>query len=175
MNDEPFTGFEDFVRETYEAFLRYAQYRGSDLHSAQDAVQVAYLNLFRKWETISSKSGSLSGYGRTAVRHALTDQFRRSKSGLTVFMPDHEMPERASSIGIPDAAYEIAREGLDELIAGLPPKMRNVVTLCLIQDLSPAEAGKRLRLKEETVKHYIRAAVKRLQKAVSEPSEEVTA
>jgi len=174
VNDEPFAGFEDFVRETYEAFLRYAQYRGSDLHSAQDAVQVAYLNMFRKWEALSG-TGSLSGYGRTAVRHAVTDQFRRNKSGRTVTMPDHEMPEQVSSIGIPDAAYETARAGIDELIAGLPPKLREVVTLCLIQDMSPAAAGDRLRLNEETVKRYIRLAVARLQKAVSEPSEEVTA
>lgn len=175
MNDEPFAGFEDFVRETGEAFLRYALYKGSDLHSAQDAVQDVYLKMLRKWESISSKSGSLSAYGRTAVAHAVTDQFRRKVSSRTVTVPDHEIPDRASIIGIPDAAYEMTREGIDELISGLPERQRQVIILCVIQDMSPAHAAAHLGLKEETVKHYILAAVMRLRKAVSEPSEEVTA
>jgi RNA polymerase sigma factor (sigma-70 family) len=175
VNDEPFAGFEDFVRETGEAFLRYARYKGSDLHSAQDAVQDVYLNMFRKWETISRKSGSLSAYGRAAVAHAVADQFRRKANSRTATVPDHEIPELASNIGIPEAAYEMAREGIDELISGLPDRQRQVIILCVIQDFSPAHAGTLLGLKEETVKRYIIAAVKRLQKAINEPSEEVTA
>ncbi|MER7709069.1 sigma factor-like helix-turn-helix DNA-binding protein [Streptomyces werraensis] len=67
------------------------------------------------------------------------------------------------------------REGIDELIAELPERQRQVITLCILQDLSPAVVAKRLRIKEESVKRYIKAAANNLKKSIYESSEEVTA
>jgi RNA polymerase sigma-70 factor (ECF subfamily) len=67
------------------------------------------------------------------------------------------------------------KEGIDELVAKLPDRQRQVITLCVLQDISPEDAGKRLRLKEESVKSYIRMAVKNLKKYINETGEEGTA
>ncbi|WP_236260188.1 RNA polymerase sigma factor [Streptomyces hygroscopicus] len=101
------------------------------------------------------------------------DQFRRNQRVTPA--PSQELPEQASRIGIPDAAYEMIKEGIDELVAKLPDRQRQVITLCVLQDISPEDAGKRLRLKEESVKSYIRMAVKNLKKYVNETGEEGTA
>lgn len=168
----PGADFESFVLETIEAFSRLARAEAGDLHSAQDAVQVAYLNMYRRWEKISARQGSLTGYGRTAVKNAVKDQFRRNKRMVVV--PVHELPEIESGIGVPGAAYEVVKEGIDALVAGLPERQREVITLCVLQDLSPAEVAQRLQIKEESVKRYITAATNNLKKSINEHGEEVT-
>nr|WSW64610.1 sigma-70 family RNA polymerase sigma factor [Streptomyces sp. NBC_00998] len=164
--------FEAFVLETSAVFSRVARAESGDLHSAEDAVQVAYLRMFSSWEKLSARQGSLVAYGRTAVKNAVIDQFRRNQR--MVSLPVQEIPEQESVTGIPDAAYEMVKEGIDELVACLPERQRQVITLCVLQDLSPEDAGKRLGLKEDSVKRYIHAAIKNLKKSVNEFGEEVT-
>ncbi|MBZ6086663.1 sigma-70 family RNA polymerase sigma factor [Streptomyces olivaceus] len=171
----PGADFESFVLETIEAFSRLARTQAGDLHSAQDAVQDVYLNMYRRWETISEREGSLTAYGRTAVKRAVIDQFRRNKRMVTVPVPVHELPETESGIGIPDAAYEMIKEGIGELVSDLPERQREVITLCILQDLSTAEVAQRLQIKEESVKRYIKAAANNLKKSIDKHSEEATA
>lgn len=165
--------FEAFVLQTSEVFLRAARAKAGDPHSAEDAVQSVYLRMFQSWEKLSTRRGSLVGYGRRAVVNAVIDQFRKNQRLITA--PVQELPEETSGIGIPGATYEAVREGIDELVAELPERQRQVVSLCILQDLSTAEVGARLGLREDSVRRYVSAAVKRLQKVVLESSEEVTA
>ncbi|AJE38697.1 RNA polymerase sigma factor [Streptomyces nodosus] len=168
------TDFEAFVLETSEAFSRVARAEArGDLHSAEDAVQVVYMRMFSSWEKIVAGSGNRAAYGRTAVRNAVKDQFRRSQR--TISFPLQELPDQESQTGIPGAAYEVIKEGIDDLVSKLPDRQRQVITLCVLQEMSPEEAGKRLRLKEESVKSYIRMAIKNLKKFVNETGEEATA
>ncbi|MFJ2102895.1 RNA polymerase sigma factor [Streptomyces anulatus] len=167
------TDFEAFVLETSAVFSRVAQAEAGDLHSAEDAVQIAYMRMFTSWEKIVARPGNRVAYGRIAVKNAVKDQFRRNRRVSPA--PLQELPEQESQIGIPDAAYEIIKEDIDALVAKLPDRQRQVVTLCVLQDMSPAEAGKRLRLKEESVTKYIRVAIKNLKKYVYETGEEETA
>ncbi|GGJ61891.1 hypothetical protein [Streptomyces brasiliensis] len=49
-----------------EAFSRLARVEAGVLHSAEDAVQDVYLNMYRRWATISAQEGSLTADGRIA-------------------------------------------------------------------------------------------------------------
>ncbi|MFE0457241.1 RNA polymerase sigma factor [Streptomyces sp. NPDC058914] len=66
------------------------------------------------------------------------------------------------------------KEGIDELIDSLPEQQREVITLCILQDLSPDVVAQRLQIKEESVKRYIKAAANSLKKSINDHSEEVT-
>ncbi|MFB6680186.1 RNA polymerase sigma factor [Streptomyces sp. NPDC056390] len=169
----PGADFESFVLETIEAFSRLARAQAGDLHSAEDAVQDVYLKMYQRWATISAHQGSLTAYGRTAVKRAVIDQFRRNKR--TVMVPVHDIPESESGIGSPEAAYEMIKEGIDELVKRLPERQREVITLCVLQDLGTEEVAQRLQIKEESVKRYIKAAANNLKNSINESSEEVTA
>ncbi|MFE0457244.1 sigma factor [Streptomyces sp. NPDC058914] len=105
----PGADFESFVLETIEAFSRLARAQAGDLHSAQDAVQDVYLNMYRRWDFLTAGTGSLTAYGRTAVKRAVIDQFRRNKR--MVMVPVHELPEKESGIGVPEVAYEMINNG----------------------------------------------------------------
>ncbi|MEU8717925.1 sigma-70 family RNA polymerase sigma factor [Streptomyces sp. NPDC048663] len=168
------TDFEAFVLETSAVFARVARAEArGDLHSAEDAVQIAYMRMFSSWEKIVAKPGNRTAYGRTAVKNAVKDQFRSNRH--TISFPLQELPDQESQTGIPGAAYEIIKEGIDDLVSKLPGRQRQVITLCVLQEMSPEEAGKRLRLKEESVKSYIRMAIKNLKKFINETGEEETA
>ncbi|MFD8731625.1 MULTISPECIES: RNA polymerase sigma factor [unclassified Streptomyces] len=167
------TDFEAFVLETSAVFSRVARAEAGDPHSAEDAVQIAYMRMFTSWEKIVARPGNRTAYGRIAVKNAVKDQFRRNRHVSPA--PLQELPEQESRIGIPDAAYEFIKEDIDALVAKLPDRQRQVVTLCVLQDMSPEEAGKRLGLKEESVTRYIRIAIKNLKKYVHETGEEGTA
>ncbi|MBH5338811.1 RNA polymerase sigma factor [Streptomyces pactum] len=169
----PGADFESFVLKTIEAFSRLARAQAGDPHSAEDAVQDAYLKLYRRWDQLIAGHGSLTAYGRTVVRRAVIDQFRRNKR--MVLTPVRELPETESGIGIPEAAYEVIKEGIDELVARLPERQREVIILCVLQDVSPAVVAQRLQIKEESVKRYIKAAANNLKKSINEHSEEATA
>lgn len=69
----------------------------------------------------------------------------------------------------------MVKEEIDELVASLPGRQREVITLCVLQDLSPAVVAQRLQIKEESVKRYIKAAANSLKKSINEHGEEVTA
>lgn len=95
------TDFEAFVLETSAVFSRVARAEAGDPHSAEDAVQVAYMRMFRSWEKIVARSGSRAAYGSLAVKDAVIDQFRRNQRMFPA--PLQELPEQESWIGIPGA------------------------------------------------------------------------
>ncbi|MFC8918306.1 RNA polymerase sigma factor [Streptomyces sp. NPDC057116] len=165
--------FESFVVDTHAVFSRVARAETGDLHSAEDVVQTTYMRMFQKWERLTAEPGSLKRYGRTTIKREAIDQFRRNQRVISV--PPQDIPDQESAVGIPDAAYEMIKEGIDDLVAQLPDRQRQVITLCVLHDMSPEDAGKILGLKEESVKRYVHAAIKRLQKSINESSEEVTA
>ncbi|MGP4004621.1 RNA polymerase sigma factor [Streptomyces sp. 8N706] len=171
--------FEEFVRSTRARYLVAAMMAtDKNMHNAEDAVQSTYERLFKAWPRLAARQGSLVGYGRTTLDRAVIDQFRRTRR-LEPYPPE-ELPEGTSNLGIPDASYVSVRDGIyewitDELLPALPERQRQVVTLCFVKDLTPAEAAQELGLKEDTVKRYLNAALNRLQKTVYESSEEVTA
>jgi len=171
--DEDWPGFEEFFRDNCKALLQVAR-RNADPHTAEDAVQAALIQMLQRWEKLTSHDGSLAAYGRRAVKNATVDQYRKNKN--TIPMPHTELPDRDSDIGIPEAAYESVRLEIYNLVAELPERQRQVVTLCVLQGQSHAEAAHRLGLKEASVKTYLKSARKNLKKkALLEPSEEVTA
>lgn len=89
----PGADFESFVLETIEAFSRLARAQAGDPHSAEDAVQDAYLKMYRRWDQLIAGQGSLTSYGRMVVKSAVIDQFRRNSRMAMALVPVGELPE----------------------------------------------------------------------------------
>jgi DNA-directed RNA polymerase specialized sigma24 family protein len=139
--------FTEFVRDTRPKYLWAAMAQGSSPHDAEDAVQIAHLGVLKVWPQITTREGSLVTYGRTAVSNAVKDQGRRTRR-LPQPCPPEDLPEGMSNLGIPDAPYvsACACDGvyeriIDELIPALPKRQRDVVTLCILRDHTPAEGA----------------------------------
>ncbi|WP_404871086.1 RNA polymerase sigma factor (plasmid) [Kitasatospora griseola] len=166
---ETYSGFPDFVDKTRSALWSVALYESrGDHHVAEDILQDAHLRLFRSWGRISNQDGSLKAYARVAVRNAAKSFYKRHSRLVTVDLPAGDQPAASWDGAIPHADATDIGALVVELIDQLPPQQRTVVTLVYIEDKTRDETAAEMGRKPDTVRRYLDAAIKRLQKQIIE-------
>lgn len=125
----------------------------------EEIVQETFLTLWEKRETLDPEK-SLGGFLFRISANKAQNIFKRS-------VYDHKMREYLYPIL--DAGYEqietqlFRKENeklLHELLDKLPPKQREVYTLCKLEGLTYQQASKRLNISESTINsHILRANI----------------
>ncbi len=137
---------------------------------AEDAFQATFLVLASKPDALRRKSSLASWLYGTAYRIA-----RKSKQSAER-RRKHEV--RATARPSIDPREELlwreVRTLIDAEIARLPDKYRSVFVLCCLEELSQAEAGRRLDMKEGTVANRLAEARKRLGRRLARRGVELT-
>ena len=96
--------------------MRYTQ----DRELAMEIVNTGFLRVFQKLDTFSFK-GSLEGWVRRLVFHALSDHFRRKKEPVYFLdIEDRDAPVRS------DALSKLYFEDILSLVEKLPPASKEV-------------------------------------------------
>jgi len=151
-----------------EAFLRYSKllvahaYRLlGDQDEANDVVQDVFLILWQNRENLTLNT-SLSSYLYTAIRNRVFNRMSHQKvvakyaNSIVNFMEDgHALTDEL--IRAKELAIIIEQE-----IAALPPKMREVFLLYKREELSYKEIAVRLDITDKTAKQQVYNAVKNL-------------
>ena len=129
-----------------------------DPHAAEDAFQATFLVLARKADSLRPLHSAGGWLHRTAVHIALKARDMKLRRA-----------QRESQVQLDVAASNeferidpTALLALDEEIARLPERLREVVVLCELQGTSRREASARLGIAEGTVSSRLAAARKRL-------------
>jgi RNA polymerase sigma factor (sigma-70 family) len=142
---------------------------------AEDAFQAVFLLLAKSAAGLRNKS-SLAGFLHgAAYRIALTAKRsaarRRKHEGSLGARTEPRSPLDPAE----ELSWREVRTLLDEEIARLPDKYRTVFVLCYLENLSQAEAARRLGLKERTLSSRLTEACKQLGRRLARRGVELTA
>jgi RNA polymerase sigma-70 factor (sigma-E family) len=125
-----------------------------DLPTAEDVVQDAFADLYRRWRWIRDREAA-PAYLRTAVTNGARSRLRRRQVARA--------KDESSPVSAPSAEHlAIDREDLREVVAGvhaLPHRQREVVVLRYYLDLTEAEIASTLQISKGTVKSHMARAV----------------
>jgi RNA polymerase sigma-70 factor (sigma-E family) len=145
MVDADMARFDEFVTLRLPALYRYAMVLTGNPHDAEDLVQEALVRTGLAWRSVRRKDAP-ERYVRTAMARIMANRWRRRRREyLVAEVPDHGMQDlNIDRIGDDEA--------LDAAIGSLPPRMRAVLVLRYVDELSDAEIAEVLGCRRGTVK-----------------------
>lgn len=136
-----------------------------DTGRAEDAVQEAFLAIWRGRMNFSSASGSFAAWAMVIVRHRAIDIGRGESARPKLSGGGRHSPDRAdaTAASLPDDV--IGRESAERLRASLrrlPDVQAEVIALAFFGELSHAEIAEALSLPQGTVKGRMRLGLAKL-------------
>lgn len=155
--DTGLASFEELYRTTYGGMLALAIATLRDRSSAEDLVQDAYAQLWRRQGSVDNPVAWLR---RAVVSNCLaTLRTQRRRRAIL---------QRQASPEVPNA---VADDNFLDLLVGLNERQRMAVTLRYVHDLSEAEIADLLGCRPGTVKSTLHRAIRVLRTRLgSEPS-----
>jgi RNA polymerase sigma factor (sigma-70 family) len=147
---------EILYRRHFPTMMRMClRHANGDEERALEMLNDGFLRVFKKIETFEFK-GSLEGWIRRLVFHAISDYFRSNRNYLdnTVFEDDN-MPLMRVTEEVSDQLYY---EDLLKLVETLPPATRAVFQFYAIEGFSHKEIADKLNITEGTSKWHLSTA-----------------
>ena len=134
--------------------------------AAEDAVQEAFLAVWRRAGTYQEARGSARAWLLTIVRNRAIDLLRTRESRPKAGAPLEEVGPLASSNGDPadDALRMVEASQVRAALAALPPEQRQAVELAFFSGLTYPEVAAVMNTPLGTVKSRIRLAMERLRR-----------
>lgn len=144
LNDDD---FDLILRESWQRLVRLAALLLGDPAAAEDIVQDAFANTYRRWSRMNDTSGA-NAYIRTAVINGSRSFLRRRGGANSAGRPS------ARDEAAADTALLLAEDqrAMRRAIQALPRRQREVLVLRYWSDLSEAEIARTLRVSRGTVK-----------------------
>ena len=141
-----------------------------DSGAAEEAVQDAYLRIWRRAATFDAVRGNARSWLLTIVHHCAIDLLRRRAGAPPVMAGLDEMAERRS---VPDAWAEVSgrmeSERVRSAVETLPEEQRRAIGMAFFDGLTHREIAERDGLPLGTVKGRLRLGLKRLSGLLAEP------
>lgn len=158
MASVPDLAFDDFMAARWGPLYRTAYLLTGDRHDAEDLLQGALARTCVRWDSIRDK-GAADAYVRRAMVHAASRGWRRRGREVVT----DELPDPGHAGGLDVRADRLA---LWAEIRRLPPRMRAVLVLRYLEDLTEEAAAGELGCSVGTVKSQTHHALKRLRAAL---------
>ena len=135
--------------------------------SAEDAVQEAFLTVWRQADRIDSARGRLSSYLMTVVHHKAVDLVRSRRGQAQRNLPlDPNVVGQEESDMVEELAHASSREAIQKALSSLPPEQREPILLAHFHGLTHIEISERLVLPLGTVKSRLRLGLEKMRSAL---------
>jgi RNA polymerase sigma-70 factor (ECF subfamily) len=120
---------------------------------AEDTAQEVFMQLHANLRSIQS-SEHLAFWLRRVTTHRVIDHLRQRPP-----VPITSLDEEAERVGSPDPGDPLLHRQLRQLILGLSPDARAVVTLRYQEDLDPVDIAQTLDMSINTVKSHLKRSL----------------
>ncbi|HEX5533592.1 MAG TPA: SigE family RNA polymerase sigma factor [Actinomycetales bacterium] len=148
------------VEARWAALVRFGYLLTGDRGHAEDLVQAALEKCWPKWRSI--RSDSPERYIRAAMANLAASQWRRKRHRE---VPLEDAGHGPSHAGPADG--HAVRDEVWQLLQSLPPRMRAVVVLRWVEDLSEAQTAQMLGCSVGSVKSQSSRALARLREQLT--------
>ena len=162
MSEDDEVAFDAFVGERRASLMRTAFLLTGDQHRAEDLVQAALLEVFRRWPRLRDRVDPV-GYARKTVVTTHLNLVRRLswREVPVATVPD----DGAASDGHDGTVQRLA---LRSALLRLPPRMRAVLVLRYFDDLSEQDTAAALGCSQGTVKSSASRGLARLREVLDQ-------
>jgi len=155
--------YDDYCARAYRLALSVCRDEGS----AQDAVQEAFVSIWKSSSSYRAQRGTVAAWVLTVVRHRAIDLARRNGAATARQVSDSHLNTRPA----PD---DVSAEALDreqtnhvrDLLSQLPDTQREVITLAFYGQLTHTEIAEQLDLPGGTVKGRMRLGLHKMRVAI---------
>lgn len=130
--------------------------------SAEDAVQEAFLTLWRQADRLNPARGRLASYLMTLVHHRAVDLLRARKGLAARNLPLEPAVVPAEADVLESVAQSLGREAVRRALAGLPADQREAIELAYFEGLTHVEIAETLGLPLGTVKSRLRLGLEKM-------------
>ncbi|MEO6350010.1 MAG: sigma-70 family RNA polymerase sigma factor [Candidatus Limnocylindrales bacterium] len=144
----------------------------NDAALAQDAVQEAFVGVWRNSSRYTPDRASVRTWILSITHHRAIDIVRRRR--LTTPLPEADEPTTAPALMSPDVWPEVQRAvdgaAVRYAMSGLPELQREAIELAYFQGLTQVEISSRTGAPLGTVKSRVRLGLQQLRRALEEPA-----
>lgn len=138
--------------------------------AAEEAVQDAFLRVWRRAATFDSSRGSVRSWLMTIVHHCAIDLHRKRAGGPAVVAGLDDIAQQASSRDVwSEVSGKLDQERVRAAVATLPQEQRRAIELAYFDGLTHREIAERDGLPLGTVKGRLRLGLQRLYSTLADP------
>jgi RNA polymerase sigma-70 factor (ECF subfamily) len=140
---------------------------------AEDVVQEAWLQIWRRAGTYDPRRGTVAGWLLTVVRTRAIDAYRsHGARRRATARAETERSGDAPAVAAVPAEQGLLRDRVKGALGSLPGREREALEIAYFEGLSQSEVAKRMNAPLGTVKSWTRQGLRRLREIL--PSEEWT-
>jgi RNA polymerase sigma-70 factor (ECF subfamily) len=137
-----------------------------DAPAAEDAVQEAFLTVWRQSERVDAARGKLTSFVLTIVHHRAIDALRSRKGQMSKQVSlDPELVEKAGPDVTERALLALDRDAVRDAVAQLPDDQRQTVMMAYFEGKTHVEISDELGVPLGTVKSRMRLALEKMRTA----------
>ena len=130
---------------------------------AEDAVQEAFLSVWRNAARLDARRGYISSFLMTVVHHRAVDLLRKRRGQHSRWDALESLDHDSGAIPVADLVTdEMSRDAVRRAVATLPDAQRRTVLLAYFEGLTHREIARTMGVPAGTVKSRLRLALDRM-------------
>lgn len=153
--------FRQIYNQYYGVLYLHAYNKLRDRETAKDIVHDLFAGIWQKRESLMI-TGKLSSYLYTSIRNRILDYISKEQSKVNYLESLTRQMESRYEATDHRLREKMLEEQIENVLLQLPPRIREIFELSRKQHLSHKEISRKLNLSEQSVRSYIKDALRTL-------------